>query len=76
MSSATYQIAINGQLFNVDLPKLGAAQIRALAGIPMGHSLMIEGHGNLPDQFLSEDTVVSLEEGRVQVYTMPQTTMG
>jgi hypothetical protein len=76
VTSATYQIIINGQLFNVDLPRLATVQIRALAGIPVGHSLMIEGHGNSPDLFLSEDTVVSLEKGPVHVYTMPQTMMG
>lgn len=76
MSSATYQIIINGHLFNVDLPRLATVQVRALAGIPIEHALMVEGHGNSPDQFLSEDTVVSLEKGPVHVYTMPQTTMG
>lgn len=76
MSSATYQIIINGQLFNVDLPSLATVQIRALAGIPTEHTLMIEGHGDSPDQLLREDTVVSLEKERVYVYTMPQTMMG
>lgn len=76
MSSATYQIIINGQLFEVDLPSLATVQIRALAGIPMEHSLMVEGQGNSPDEFLNEATVVSLEKGPVHVYTMPQTMMG
>jgi hypothetical protein len=76
VSSATYQIIINGQLFEVDLPSLATVQIRALAGIPMEHSLMVEGQDNSPDEFLNEAAVVSLEKGPVHVYTMPQTIMG
>lgn len=76
MNSRTYQVVINGQLFEVDLPALAAVQIRALAGIPEAHTLVVEGRGESPDWRLTEEALVSLEEGPVHVYTMPQTTMG
>lgn len=76
MNSRTYQIVINGQPFAVDLPALAAVQIRALAGIPEAHTLVVEGRGESADRLLAEEALVSLEEGPVHVYTMPQTTMG
>jgi hypothetical protein len=72
----TYQIVINGRPFTVDLPALAAVQIRALAGIPEAHTLVVEGRGESADRLLAEVALVSLEEGPVHVYTMPQTTMG
>lgn len=76
MTSVTYQIVVNGQLFTVDLPNLATVQIRALAGIPTGHALMLEGQGDSPDLLLGEDVIVSLEKGPVHAYSMPPTMMG
>jgi hypothetical protein len=76
MTSPTYHIVINGQPFTIELPELAAVQIRALAGIPAGHTLVIEGAGAAADRLLAEDALVSLEKGLVNVYTMPQTVMG
>jgi len=76
MNSRTYRIVINGQLFTVDLPALAAVQIRALAGIPDTDTLVVEGRGESPDRWLTEDAVVSLEKGPVHVYTTPPTMMG
>ena len=76
MNSRTYRIVINGHLFTVDLPVLAVVQIRALAGIPEAHTLVVEGNGESPDRWLTEDNLVSLEEGPAHVYTMPPTMMG
>lgn len=76
MNSRTYRIVINGQPFTVDLPALAAVQIRALAGIPEAHTLVVEGRGESPDRWLTEDTLVSLEGGPAHIYTMPPTMMG
>jgi hypothetical protein len=76
MNSSNYQIVINAQIFTVDLPALAAVQIRALAGIPEAHTLVVEGSGESPDRRLTEDASVSLEVGPVHVYTMPPTMMG
>jgi hypothetical protein len=76
VTSVSYKIVINGQLFTVDLPELAPVQIRALAGIPAHHTLVIEGQGSSADLFLAEDALVSLKNGPVHVYTMPPTAMG
>jgi len=76
MNSRTYRIVINGHPFTVNLPALAAVQIRALAGIPDSHTLVVEGSGESPDRWLTEDAVLSLEKGPVHIYTTPPTMMG
>ena len=76
MNSPSYRIIINGQLFTVDLPALAPVQIRALAGLPLGHSLFAEGRGESADRLLAEQELVSLEQGPVHVYSTPPTLMG
>lgn len=72
----SYVIYINRTRFDVELAALQTVQIRALAGIPRDHELIVEGVGAHEDRLLGEDEIVSLAHGPVHVYTKPPTVFG
>jgi hypothetical protein len=71
-----YFLYINGVRFEVDLPKLRQVQVRALAGIPPEHSLVVERNDARADILFQEDDEISLSEGPVHIYSRPPTMFG
>jgi hypothetical protein len=75
-ASSRYVIVINAQRFEVDVPTLRPVQLRALAGIPMDHAVIVEHAGTKRDFVMTEDQSISLTEGPVYIYTRPPTSFG
>ena len=71
-----YVVIVNGVRFEVSFSSLQGIQVRALAGIPPEHSLIVEGAGTGADRLLREEDVVSLEDGPVHVFSKPPTAFG
>ena len=70
------RIIVNGCLFEVELSRVQGIQIRALAGVPAEHVLILEGAGAAEDRLLNDNDVVSLEAGSVHIYSKPPTAFG
>jgi hypothetical protein len=71
-----YQLVIDGLSYEVDLPQLSGAQIRALAAIDPTYTLVLEsadssGH----DLMITDSDVIKLED-RPVLFCRPPTAMG
>ncbi len=73
----TYKFTVDGRHFESDQPILTGAQIKARASVDPSFGLFLEGHGNKPDEQISDGQTVDLREaGREKFYTAPPATFG
>ena len=72
-----YKYSVDGKQFEVDVPVLTGAQIKARAGIDASYGLFIEGQGQGSDVQVSDNQQVDLrDEGKEKFYTVPPATYG
>ncbi len=76
MTEHQFKITINGQEFDVKLPELTGAQVRALIALDPAHEIVVEGRGAEADAVISDDDKVSLAQGPRHAFTRPQTSFG
>lgn len=74
-----YFYFVDSTRYETDQPKLTGAMIKAkVPNCPAGYSLVLEGHGNDPDQVIADETSVSLEKdkGPRRFFLQPPATFG
>jgi hypothetical protein len=74
-----FSYIVDGQMFETEMPVISVALLRAkLPGMKRAYSLFIEGIGNSPDRWLSDESKISLEDETTQprFYTSPPATFG
>lgn len=72
-----YIYFVDKDKFEVDEPEISGALIKVkLSEEKRGYPLYLEGHGNDPDQLITDTTIVSLEQGAKHLYTVPPATFG
>lgn len=76
-SPASYQVCVNGQLFQVSGATISGAQVRALAGLNDLDIIVKEEAGTRADRLIADDEQVTLESDAVAYfYTSPPTMFG
>ena len=59
----TYHFFVGDKRYDTDKSSLTGAQIKAMAGAESGDGLLLEGHGNHPDEVIEDGQVVDIHPG-------------
>jgi hypothetical protein len=74
-----YSFFVSGKKYETDQPSLTGLQIKAkVTDWDPTHDLVLEGHGNDPDEIISDDQSVSLEkdQGPRRFSSVPKANFG
>jgi Multiubiquitin len=75
-STPPFRLVINGQTYEVSLPAVSCAQVRALGAIEPNHTLVLEVRGVAADRIVQDKDVIDLRGGVAVLFSAPPTMFG
>lgn len=71
-----YSLLLNGKRLEAPGPTITVIQLRILARIPPGHSIIVEGAGDQPDRLVRDTDTIDLSVSSPSVFSKPPTAFG
>jgi hypothetical protein len=67
---------VDGKKYDTDQTTLTGQQIKTIANVPANYQLFVEGHGNDPDQAISDGQALDVGPPPKHLYAVPPATFG